>query len=93
MSQNARLGDAVAEFICRANYGLPFGAFTFNVDTGEIDFVATLDGVSLQKNPQNVDNLFAALIESVERYDVGVVSVLCQTMTPYEALHMCEDDE
>ena len=97
-TNNAEQMSRVAEFICRANYGLKYGNFEFDFRDGEIDFKMTCDcegdeedTLSYSKNIINA--ALHAPITLMYRYAPGLIDVLYKEVAPEDAVKTCEDKD
>lgn len=79
----------LADYITRANYGLPLGNFELDMNDGELNFKNSLDvnGGSLTK--EMVKTLVVFGIECVNRYLPGVRAVL-EGAVPKEAIEQID---
>lgn len=67
---------AIADFITRANYGLPLGNFELDMNDGELNFKNTVDVGGGGLTPEMVKTLVTFSIECVNRYVPGLQAVL-----------------
>lgn len=75
----------VADFITRANYGLPLGNFELDLNDGELNFKNTLAIEDGDLTEKMVNTLVTFSIECVNRYLPGIEAVLSGT-SPKEAI-------
>jgi hypothetical protein len=81
---------AMAEFICRANYGLLLGNFELDFEDGEVRFRTSLD--------LGVDRLSLALLKQaiytnliiMDRYLPGIMVINFGSLSPAEAITQVE---
>ncbi|BDT16577.1 YbjN domain-containing protein [Limnospira fusiformis CCALA 023] len=80
----------VAEFICRANYGLCIGNFEMDFGDGEIRYKTSIDveGGSLSRH--QIHSLIYTNVETVERYFSGLMMVMEGHQFPPEAIRQIE---
>lgn len=67
---------AMAEFLTRANYGLPLGNFELDMNDGEINFKNSIDVNGGDLTQEMVKTLVVFSIECVNRYLPGMRAVL-----------------
>ncbi|MDO5309216.1 MAG: hypothetical protein Q4G03_06955 [Planctomycetia bacterium] len=85
---------AVAEFICRVNYGLNYGHFDLDPNDGEIVYTTTIscfDGEAPEE-----DEIMAVLFATVKvfnRYASGLLSVIYQGEWPKIAYERSEEND
>lgn len=85
----------MAEFLTRANNGIPAGKFTFDWDDGAIAFKASCP-VSVLASPDwraTVASFLELPEKTVAKYAKGIDAVLDGRATPKAALSMCEGNE
>lgn len=82
----------VAEYICRANYGLIQGNFEFDFRDGEIRYKSSI----LCDNDATSENIVNACIglslAMIERYCDGIFQVIFNIESPEEAIKHAEED-
>lgn len=83
---------AMAEFICRANYGLPIGNFEMDVDDGEVRFKTGIDTEDTQLTDPIIRNLVYANVLAMDRYLPGIMNVIYSEMSPAEAIERIEGE-
>lgn len=84
-----RIG-AMAEFLMRANYGLPVGNFELDVDDGEIRFKTSIDIEDTNFDTVMLRNLVQTNVLQMDRYLPGIAAVENRTHTPAEAIKLVE---
>ena len=67
---------ALAEFLSRANYGLPLGNFEIDMNDGEINFKNSLDVTDGQLTIKMVQTLIVFSLECLNRYLPGIREVV-----------------
>ena len=75
----------IADFISRANYGLPLGNFELDMNDGELNFKNSVEVTGGVLTQEMVDTLIKFSIECVNRYFPGLVAVLEGT-SPKQAI-------
>lgn len=66
----------IADFINRANYGLPLGNFELDMNDGELNFKNSVEVTGGVLTQEMVDTLVKFSIECVNRYLPGLTAVL-----------------
>ena len=81
---------SMAEFLHRANYGLPCGNFELDFRDGEIRFKMSVN--ANEKIPSNdaIDDLIVFPVQLLDTYGDGILAVSMGVMTPEEAIAKCE---
>lgn len=77
--------SAVAEFLTRANYGLPLGNFELDMNDGELNFKNSVDVNGGELTSDMVKTLITFSLECVNRYLPGLRDVLDGT-APQQAI-------
>lgn len=80
----------MAEFICRANYGLKNGNFEFDMCDGEIRYKCYVDCESIIPPKEIVRNSIHCPATMLKHYSSGIVDMLFGNITAKEALEKCE---
>lgn len=95
-SQYGRKADncplKMADFLTRANYGLPVGNFELDQRDGEIRYRVFIYPESGQV--PSTDKIVAGVYASIgiyKTYGKGIVAVLSGELTPEEAIDLCEN--
>ena len=80
----------MADFICRANYGLRNGNFELDMRDGEIRYKIFIDCDEILPNKNIVRN--SIIIPSVmfERYSAGIIDVMFKDSSAEDAISKCE---
>ena len=81
---------AMAEFICRVNYGMRNGNFEMDFNDGEIRYKSFVDCSSGTPSRDVIENSVVAGIEMTKRYYPGIKDVLFNGISPKEAVEKCE---
>lgn len=81
---------AVAEFITRANYGLPIGNFEMDFDDGEFRFKTSVDMEGGKLTAKMAENLLVLNLRSMDRYAAGAMKVAFDNAKPAAAIAAIE---
>ena len=83
----------MAEFVCRANYGLNNGNFELDLRDGEIRYKCYVDCAgSIQPTEDVVRNSIYCPAMMFEKYAPGIVDIIFGDLSAKEAVDKCEDD-
>ena len=82
----------LAEFLCRANYGLIFGNFEFDYRDGEIRYKLEMTSDAILADDMNIGLLIYKPALMVDKYIKGIVQVMTGAMKAKEAIALCEQD-
>ncbi|MGH2410076.1 MAG: YbjN domain-containing protein, partial [Chloroflexota bacterium] len=82
---------AMAEFLTRANYGLPIGNFELDFEDGEIRFKTSIDLEEVEPNPLLVKHVIYANVIMMDRYLPGIASVAEDKASPAAAIAEIEE--
>lgn len=80
----------MAEFICRANYGLKNGNFELDMRDGEIRYKSFVDCEGLTLTTEMVRNSIHCPAAMFDRYGDGIVDIIFGNSTAKEAVAKCE---
>lgn len=80
----------MAEFICRANYGLKNGNFELDMRDGEIRYKSFVDCEGLTPTTEMVRNSIHCPAAMFDRYGAGIVDIIFGNSTAREAVAKCE---
>lgn len=83
----------MAEFLCRANYGLLNGSFEFDFRDGEIRYRCYVDCEGGFPSPQAIENSIYCMAAMYERYAAGIVEIIFNGSSAKAAIDMCERNE
>lgn len=86
--EEARL--RVAEFLTRANYGLPIGNFEMNFRDGEVRYKSSLDFEGERLTGHLIRNTFYPAIYTMEEYLPGLLLVMFGNEAPELAIRAIE---
>jgi hypothetical protein len=81
---------AVAEYLTRANCGLPLGNFEMDLDTGDIRFKTSIETPEGGLTTAMVRALAYANVRSMDHYFPGVLAVVHGGLSPEAALARAE---
>jgi len=84
------LRPAVAEYITRANYGLPLGNFELDYNDGEVRFKTSIDVEGGQFTSTMIANLFNSNLLMMDRYLPGLFRVVYAGVSPADAVSEIE---
>ena len=80
----------MADFICRANYGLNNGNFELDMDDGEIRYKSFVDCDGITPTKEMVRNSIYCPAAMFDVYDSGIVDIIIGSATAKEAIDECE---
>lgn len=80
----------MAEFFCRANYGLKNGCFELDFRDGEIRFRSFIDSEAVMPSTEVIKNSIYCTAAMYERYAPGIVDIIFTGCTAKEAIVKCE---
>lgn len=81
---------SMAEFVCRANYGLKNGNFELDMRDGEIRFKSFVDCDGITPTLEMVKNSVYCPAAMFDRYGAGIVDIIFSNVTAKEAIAKCE---
>ncbi len=76
----------MAEFLTRANYGLPIGAFEMDYRDGEIRFRTSIDLSELRPTKIHIQNTVFPNLMMVDLYYQGIMSIVYSNTSPEAAI-------
>jgi hypothetical protein len=90
----------IAEFVTRANAGLVYGGFQFNLDNGELRYVNCLDFTGLEQAAVSASGILEGLIRqmveanvrTVDQYFSALMAVIHTDVDPAQALAGAENE-
>lgn len=85
-----RMMAQMAEFICRANYGLKNGCFEFDFGDGEIRYKSFIDCDEVLPSTEVVKNSVHCTAAMYKHYAAGITSIIFAGSSAKEAIAMCE---
>ena len=80
----------MAEFICRANFGLKNGCFELDFRDGEIRYKSFIDCDEVLPSTEVVKNSIYCAAAMYKRYAAGITSIIFAGSSAKEAIAMCE---
>ncbi len=89
-NNDAEKMSAMAQFICRANYGLKNGNFELDMRDGEIRYKCYVDCADIVPSLAVVKNSIYTVALTFGHYSAGIIGVSFGLMTPEEAIAKCE---
>lgn len=93
---NSNVMAQMAEFLCRANYGLKYGNFEMDYRDGEIRYKSFIDCENVMPSVEVVKNSIYCTATMAERYGAGILGIMFSGWTAKQAIDECEkspDDE
>lgn len=87
---NEKMMAAVAEFVCRANYGLKNGNFELDMRYGEIRFKCFVDCDAITPTQEMVRNSIHCPAAMFDNYGDGIVGIIFGGLSAKEAVEQCE---
>ncbi len=81
---------ALAEFLTRANYGLPLGNFEMDWDDVEINCKSSIQVPASQISPELLQVYLLHAVETCNHYLPGLRAVICGESTAKEAIRVLE---
>lgn len=88
--ENREMMAQMAEFICRANYGLKNGCFELDFRDGEIRFRSYVDCENCIPSAEVVKNSVHCTAAMIKRYAPGIVDIIFSGATAKDAITKCE---
>ena len=88
--ENPEMMAQMAEFICRANYGLRNGCFELDFRDGEIRFRSYVDCENLIPSTDVVKNSVHCTAAMFKRYATGIVDIIFGGASAKDAISKCE---
>lgn len=82
--------SSMAEFICRANYGLKSGCFEFDMRDGEIGYKHFTDCEEITPAQAMIFNSIYRPAVMFDTYGKGIIDILFKDMSAKEAIDRCE---
>lgn len=88
--EDEEIMSRIAEFICRANYGLRNGNFELDMSDGEIRYKVFVDCEDIIPSRHMIKNSILMSAAMFERYSPGFIKVMFKDANPEEAVEECE---
>lgn len=82
----------MAEFICRANFGLTIGNFELDFEDGEVRFKTSIDVTDSELDSPLIRNLVYGNVFTFDRYLPGLLAVMTETASPEEIITQLESE-
>ena len=82
----------MAEFICRANYGMIRGNFEMDFHDGEVRFKYYVDCRESMPSKEMIGDSILFSVSVVSRYGEGILQILFNNMSAEDAIKLCEGD-
>ncbi len=86
-----RYRQAASEFLTRANFGLVLGNFELDFSDGETRFKTSVELGPTDPTPELLRPVIYANIAAMDRYLPGIDGVSRGSLTPQEAVALCEE--
>ena len=80
----------MAEFVCRANYGLRDGNFELDVRDGELRYKCYMNCNGSMPSREMVETTIRCPAAMFERYGKGILQILFNDMSAADAIELCE---
>ena len=80
----------MAEFLCRANYGLKNGCFELDFRDGEVRYRSFIDCEDVMPSTEVIKNSIHCTAAMFKRYAPGIVDIIFSGCTAKEAITKCE---
>lgn len=82
----------MAEFVCRANYGLRDGNFEMDFNDGELRYKCYVNCADRLPSVEAVEKSITCPAAMFSRYSDGIVQILFSDISPADAVARCEED-
>lgn len=82
----------LAEFVCRANFGMKNGCFDFNLRDGELYFKSFVDCDGLIPSYEVIRNSIHCPAAMFELYSPGILAIVFGKMSAEKAVAQCQED-
>lgn len=82
---------AIAEFLTRANYGIPIGNFEINLDNGDIRFKTGINIEDDRLSPALFKGIVQANLDMMTQYLPGITRVGLESASPIQVIKNLED--
>lgn len=90
---NANVRAAVADYLCRANFGLIQGNFELDMRDGEVRYKIFLPKYEGQPIPDSaIDDALSTMLSMYHRYGDGLTALMAGTSTPEDEIKKAEGD-
>lgn len=88
--EDKKMMATMADFVCRANYGLKNGNFELDMRDGEVRFKCFVDCEGITPSKDMVQNSIHCPAAMFKRYGSGIVDIIFGNATAKEAVERCE---
>lgn len=88
--EDKKMMATMAEFVCRANYGLKNGNFELDMRDGEVRFKCFVDCEGITPSKDMAQNSIHCPAAMFKRYGSGIVDIIFGNATAKEAVERCE---
>ncbi len=85
-----KMMSAMAEFVCRANYGLKNGNFELDMRDGEIRFKCFVDCEDVMPSTEVIQNCLHCPAAMFKQYGDGIIDIIFGNVSAKEAIAKCE---
>lgn len=85
-----KMMKTMAEFICRANYGLKNGNFELDMRNGEIRYKSFVSCGGITPTPEMIKRSIYCPATMFEQYSDGIVDIILGNATAKSAIEKCE---
>jgi hypothetical protein len=82
---------AVADFLCRTNFGLILGNFEMDYETGELRYKTSVDVEGGELTSSMVKTLMHVNLSTADKYAKGLIGILYRGLTPVQAIAEIEE--
>ena len=90
---DAKMMAEMAEFVCRANYGLRNGNFELDVEDGQIRYKSFVNCKGIIPSRAVVSNSVYVTAGMFKRYGKGIIDILFSGANAKDAVYMCENSD
>lgn len=87
---DAEMMAQMAEFICRANYGIKNGGFELDFRDGEIRYKSFVDCDAIVPSTEVIENSVHCIAAMYKRYSRGIVDIIFAGSSAKKAIAKCE---
>ena len=89
--EDEKMMGQMAEFICKAHYGLKNGCFEMDYNDGEIRYKSYVDCDGIIPSQKVIENSIYCIANMYETYAPGIIDILFKDVPAKEAIEKCED--
>lgn len=90
-AEDKAIMSSMAEFICRANYGLRNGSFELDMRDGEIRYKVFVDCDGVFPSKEVIRGSIIVPAMMFERYSKGILDVIFMGVSAEDAIAQCEE--